>query len=73
MFIIVLVGHSTSSIYDYFCEASKVTGFESAIRALPSAEAKIISVGQQPMVALYKLNKASYVEAFMHKVGCVCH
>jgi len=55
----VFVGPSTSSIYDYFCEASKVTGFESTIRSLPNAEAKIISVGQQPMIALYKLNRVS--------------
>ncbi len=45
------------SSYDYFCEASKISGFESSIRSLPSAEAKIVSVGQQPMVALYKINK----------------
>ena len=52
-----MLGHSTASAYDYLCEASKVNGFESSIRSAPIPEAKLISVGQYPMVALYKINK----------------
>ena len=44
-------------MYDYLCEASSVTGFEASIRSGPTPEAGVISVGENPMVALYKLSK----------------
>lgn len=50
-------GHSTPSLYDYLCEASQVSGFEAAVRAGPLPEAKLISVGEHPIIALYKLTK----------------
>lgn len=32
-------------------------GFEAAIRSGPKPEAKLISVGENPIIALYKLSK----------------
>lgn len=64
----LFIGHSTPSVYDYLCEASSVTGFESSIRSGPSPEARVLSVGEHPMIALYKLSKVT-----MHRVLFYSH
>lgn len=58
---ISFVAHSTCSNYDYLCEASSVTGFEASIRSTPKSEARVITVGKYPMVALYKISKVTTI------------
>ncbi|XP_019855954.1 PREDICTED: rab3 GTPase-activating protein non-catalytic subunit-like isoform X1 [Amphimedon queenslandica] len=52
-----LIGHSLPSYFDHLREASVVDGYESIIKQGPLNEAKLIVVGEQPMISLYRLNK----------------
>ena len=52
-----LLAHTTPSSFDHLCEASNVAGFDATIRSAPVPEAKLITVGENPMIALYKITK----------------
>ncbi len=52
-------GHSTPTAFDHLCEASSVGGFETTLRSTPTPEAHLITVGESPMIALYKITKVS--------------
>lgn len=54
-----ILGHSTPSVYDYLHEASSVVGYEATVRSGPIPEARLISVGENPIIALYKLSKVT--------------
>ncbi|XP_064392664.1 rab3 GTPase-activating protein non-catalytic subunit-like isoform X2 [Halichondria panicea] len=54
---VVLLGHSTPTAFDHLCEASSVGGFETTLRSTPTPEAHLITVGESPMIALYKITK----------------
>ena len=49
--------HVTPPTFDHLCEASMVAGFDATIRSSPVPEAKLITVGESPMIALYKITK----------------
>ncbi len=57
---VMFVGHSIPSVYAYCCEAGSVTGFETSIRSGPVPEATVLTVGEQPMIALYKFTKVIF-------------
>ena len=54
-----LSAHTTPSSFDHLCEASNVAGFDATIRSAPVPEAKLITVGENPMIALYKITKVT--------------
>ena len=54
-------GQSTSSLYDHLCEASSEGGCETIIRGGPTPEARLITVGEQPMITLYRITKVRLV------------
>ena len=54
-----LLAHTTPSSFDHLCEASNVAGFDATIRSAPVPEAKLITVGENPMIALYKITKVN--------------
>jgi len=54
---VTLLAQSTTSSYDYLCEASSEGGSDVVIRGGPAPEARLIAVGEQPMIALYKITK----------------
>ena len=47
------------SAFDYLREASVLGGYDTVIRSGPSPEARLITVGEQPMVALYRITKVT--------------
>ena len=55
----LLPGQSTPSAYDHMCEASLAGGFDTVIRAGPSPETRLITVGEQPAAALYRIKKVA--------------
>ena len=55
------IGHCEPSPFDHLREACLVEGHDAAIRYGPSTEAKLIAVGEQPMVSLYRVSKVCYV------------
>ena len=54
-------GQSTVSAFDYLREASVVGGWDMTIRSGPVPEAKLIAVGEQPMVGLYRISKVHVI------------
>lgn len=58
-------GHSVPSVYDYLCEATNVVGFDASFKSGPTMEAKLISVGEHPMIALHKITKVHYFEYYL--------
>ena len=52
-------GHSLPSYFDHLREACVVDGYDSVIRQGPLNEAKLVIVGEQPMISLYRLNKVN--------------
>ena len=48
------------SYFDHLREACVVDGYDSVIRQGPLNEAKLIIVGEQPMISLYRLNKVNW-------------
>ena len=47
----------TSSIFDHLCEASTVGGVDTIVRAMPTPVSRLVAVGEQPMIALYRITK----------------
>ena len=64
------VAHSTPSAFDHLCEASNVAGFDATIRSAPAPEARLIAVGEQPMIALYKITKVWLGCALIRTMYC---
>ena len=58
-------GQSTASAFDYLREASIVGGWDMTIRSGPVPEAKLLAVGEQPMVGLYRISKVHLVHLNM--------
>lgn len=54
-----MLGPSTVSSFDYLREACVLGGHDTAIRSGPSPEARLIVVGEQHMIALFRVNKVS--------------
>ncbi len=59
-----IAGQSTVSAFDYLREASVVGGWDMTIRSGPVPEAKLIAVGEQPMVGLYRISKVIRMSKF---------
>ena len=62
------LAHTTPTSFDHLCEASNVAGFDATIRSSPVPEAKLITVGEKPMIALYKITKV-HVTAKITKIS----
>ena len=60
------IDYTTPSAFDHLCEASGVGGFDTTLRSSPISEAQLITVGESPMIALYKITKVteSHVTAY---------
>eukprot|EP00731_Ephydatia_muelleri_P022938 Em0015g521a len=54
---IALLAPHTSSIFEHLCEASTVGGVDSSVKTTPSPVSRLIAVGEQPMIALYRITK----------------
>ena len=59
MFLQLMLGPSTVSSFDYLREACVLGGHDTAIRSGPSPEARLIVVGEQHMIALFRVNKVT--------------
>ena len=70
-YIPFLKGQSTACAFDYLREASIVGGWDMTIRSGPTSEAKLISVGEQPMVALYRISKVSQLKSNSSRIVCL--
>ena len=56
-FTLFTLGPSTVSSFDYLREACVLGGHDTTIRSGPSPEARLIVVGEQHRIALFRVNK----------------
>ena len=56
-FKLFTLGPSTVSSFDYLREACVLGGHDTTIRSGPSPEARLIVVGEQHRIALFRVNK----------------
>lgn len=54
---VALISQYIATSFDHLREASSVGGYGTILRAGPASEARLITVGEQPMISLYKITK----------------